>query len=134
MKIDRKRAVLHNVFALSVCAALISPALAAQIYAIDGDTIVMDGETIRLANIDAPETHQAKCDAELRLGEVAKRRMEALITSDPVTLIRGDGGRMKDKYGRSLARVIVDGHDVGEILVAEQLARPWDGRRHPWCE
>lgn len=35
--------------------------------------------------------------------------------------------------GRTLAVVWVGGQDVGEVLVAEGLARAWGGRREPWC-
>lgn len=38
---------------------------------------------------------------------------------------------MKDKYGRTLARVLVDGRDIGEILIEEGLARPSKGKREP---
>jgi len=29
--------------------------------------------------------------------------------------------------------VSAGGVDIGETLIAEGLARRWDGRRHPWC-
>ena len=41
-----------------------------------------------------------------------------------------------DKYlGRIDANVILpDGRDVGDILIKEQLARPYNGgKRHSWC-
>ena len=124
--------------ARTICAtvailAMLATSADAAPRAIDGDTIVIDGETIRVANIDTPEIRHAQCDAELRLGQVAKRRVAELIGAGTITIIRGDNGRMTDKYGRSLGRVLVDGRDVGEMLVAEGLARRWDGRRHPWC-
>lgn len=53
---------------------------------LDGDTIVLDGVHIRIANIDAPEIHHFQRDAELRLGLVAKRRMVELLNSWPVTI------------------------------------------------
>lgn len=102
---------------------------------LDGDTIVLDGVHIRIANIDAPEIHEYHCDAELRLGLVAKQRMAALLNSGPVAVHPGDpqDGRMKDRYGRTLATIEVDGRDVGEIMIAEGLARRWSGKRRPWC-
>ncbi|TPK15226.1 thermonuclease family protein [Mesorhizobium sp. B2-5-9] len=102
---------------------------------LDGDTVVLDGTHIRIANIDAPEIHHFHCDAELRLGLVAKRRMAELLDSGPVAIHPGDprDGRLKDRYGRTLATIDVDGRDVGEIMVAEGLARPWIGKRQPWC-
>ncbi|MGR6430453.1 thermonuclease family protein [Rhizobium sp. PAMB 3174] len=100
---------------------------------IDGDTIVIAGETIRIANIDTPEIHQAKCDAERRLGLVAKARMKELLASGKPVITRGDHGRMKDRYGRTLAVVSVNGSDIGDTLFNEGLARKWNGKRRPWC-
>jgi endonuclease YncB( thermonuclease family) len=39
-----------------------------------------------------------------------------------------------DPYGRVLARFMVFGVSVEDILVSEGLARPWAGRREDWCE
>jgi len=38
------------------------------------------------------------------------------------------------RYGRQLARVAVDRHDVGETLIKHGLARRWDSWRKPWCQ
>ncbi len=80
----------------------VSPVLAAP-FAIDGDTIVIDHEHIRIANIDAPEIGHPKCDAELRLGKVAQRRMAELLGSGEIAVHPGDpkDGRLKDRYGVS---------------------------------
>ncbi|TGQ95444.1 thermonuclease family protein [Mesorhizobium sp. M8A.F.Ca.ET.208.01.1.1] len=108
-------------------------ALLAAAFAIDGDTVILDGRHIRIANIDAPEIHDYKCAAELRLGLEAKARMAALLESGPLTVHEGDHGRMVDRYGRLLATIEVGGADVGEMLIAEGLARRWNGKRRPWC-
>lgn len=90
---------------------------------------------VRIANIDTPEIGRAKCDAEKRLGRVAKRRLAELMAAGEFTLHRGDpvDGRTKDRHGRTLATIEVNGRDVGEILIAEDLARPWEGKRRSWC-
>jgi endonuclease YncB( thermonuclease family) len=113
--------------------SLAGAASAASIRAIDGDTIEIDGETIRILNIDTPEIRHAQCDAERRLGQVAKQRMARLLRAGRIGIRRGDGGRMTDKYGRTLAVVDIDGVDIGEQLIAEGLARPWTGKRRSWC-
>lgn len=41
--------------------------------------------------------------------------------------------RSRDRYGRTLAYVVVDGRDLGELLVAQGLARRWTGRCQSWC-
>ncbi|GGB00840.1 nuclease [Brucella endophytica] len=103
---------------------------------IDGDTITVNRERIRIANVDAPEISRPKCDAERRLGLVAKRRLAELLAAGEPVIKRGDpdSGRIKDRYGRTLATITVNGKDVGEALISEMLARPWGGKRRSWCE
>ena len=114
---------------------LIAAFLASSLTVLDGDTFILDGEHIRIANIDAPETRDAQCDAELRLGHVAKRRLQELLSAAPPVITRGDpaDGRKKDRHGRTLAIITIAGRDAGEILIGEELARPWEGRKRPWC-
>lgn len=111
-------------------------ALLATFILVDGDTVDISGERIRIANIDTPEIHHAQCDAEKRLGEVAKRRLGELLGGGTIEVHVGDpaNGRKKDRHGRTLATISVDGNDVGLMLVSEGLAREWTGRRAPWCE
>ncbi|WP_425350303.1 thermonuclease family protein [Phyllobacterium phragmitis] len=106
-----------------------------KICALDGDTVVIGREHIRIANIDAPELRRSKCDAEKRLAVVAKRRLEELLAGARLHVNRGDPetGRTSDRYGRTLATIQVDDRDVGDILVSEGLARNWTGKRQPWC-
>jgi endonuclease YncB( thermonuclease family) len=108
--------------------------VSATIRVIDGDTVAIGAETIRILNIDTPEIRHAQCDAERRLGLVAKRRLEVLLSVGPPVVRRGDKGRMTDKYGRTIALLSVADRDIGDILVAEGLARRWAGKRQPWCD
>src|SRR4051812_37460338 len=57
---------------------------------VDGDTFWMDGEKIRIADIDAPETHPSRCAEEERLGNAATRRLQALLSAGPVRLAVAD--------------------------------------------
>lgn len=102
---------------------------------VDGDTLDIAGERIRIANIDAPEIHQAKCPDEKALGLEAKARLRQLVTGALLAISRGDplDGRLKDWRGRTLALIAVNGQDIGELLIDEGLARPWTGKRLPWC-
>jgi len=63
--------------------------------------------------------------AEHHLGMHAKARLKQLLKSGKVTLERGLG---REQYGRELARVRVDGRDVGDILMSECLAKPFNLR------
>lgn len=98
---------------------------------VDGDTIWLKGEKIRIADIDAPETHDYRCSYEMKLGDQATRRLHDLLESGAVTLESID--RDKDRYGRKLRIVLVDGTSVGDTLVAEGLARYYGNGRRPWC-
>lgn len=98
---------------------------------VDGDTFWIDGEKIRVADIDAPETHPSRCAEEARLGNAATARLQALLNAGPVTLAPAD--RDTDRYGRKLRVVMRGGKSLGGMLVDEGLARPWIGHREPWC-
>lgn len=98
---------------------------------IDGDTFRLDGESIRIADIDTPETRNFACASEQALGELATRRMRELLNAGPFELQHY--ARDTDQYGRKLRIVTRDGQSLGQILVAEGLARTWDGARHSWC-
>ena len=98
---------------------------------VDGDTFWLKGEKVRIADINAPETHSAGCAAEQTLGDRATRRLIALLNAGPFDL--AIEGRATDRYGRSLRVVRRGGHSLGGQLVSEGLAEPWRGRRSDWC-
>jgi len=99
---------------------------------VDGDTFWLEGEKIRIADINTPETYHAACEAELRRGKAATRRLVALLNEGPFILQRGK--RDRDRYGRLLRVVLRNGESLGERLIAEGLAERWTGKRGDWCE
>lgn len=101
--------------------------------AIDGDTYVCHGERIRLENIDAPELH-ARCAGELDAAKAAKLFAQHALDGAVTIEIKVYERRPRDRYGRTLARVSVDGDDLGALMIAAKLARPYHGeRRETWC-
>ena len=88
----------------------------------DGDTFrFCNGDKVRLVAasgpIDAPETSYREGRwNDPALGEKAKQRLAQLIKGG---VLDCDG---LDRYDRSLCRVTVAGQDVGDQLVAEELA------------
>lgn len=98
---------------------------------VDGDTFWYAGEKYRIADIDTPETHPARCAEEAALGAAATGRLHQWLNAGSFSLERE--GRDADRYGRKLRTVTRGGTSVGSVLVAEGLARPWEGRRRPWC-
>jgi micrococcal nuclease len=98
---------------------------------VDGDTFYIGGAKVRIAGIDAPETHDYGCGSELALGDRATAELQALLNSGAVTMTSID--RDRDRYGRLLRNVQVDGADVGETMVGDGVAREYGGGRRPWC-
>jgi micrococcal nuclease len=98
---------------------------------VDGDTFWIGGDKVRIAGIDAPETHPPRCAYEARLGEEATEKLHALLNSGAVTMTSID--RDRDVYGRMLRNVQVNGADVGEAMVGAGVAREYGGGRRPWC-
>lgn len=104
------------------------------VFVIDGDTVDDTRGRIRyrLQNIDAPETgDNARCESERRLGERAKWDAIALVRSAHTIQARPTGEI--DRYGRTLAYILIDGRDLGELLIQRGVAHPWRGRRELWC-
>jgi endonuclease YncB( thermonuclease family) len=99
---------------------------------VDGDTFWFNGERVRVADIDAPETHPPRCPAEADLGNRATERLHELLNAGPFTLQSGSSPD-EDRYGRKLRIVERNGRSLGSQLVSEGLARPWMGSRQPWC-
>jgi endonuclease YncB( thermonuclease family) len=109
--------------------------VADRVRVVDGDTLEDVGSDIvyRLVNIDTAETgSRARCSAERDLGDRATEAVRALVSHARRIELRPTG--RIDRYGRTIAFVVIDGRDMGETLMAEGLARPWRGRREPWCD
>src|SRR5687768_3149131 len=82
---------------------------------IDGDTIEIRGERIRLEGIDAFESSQLCKNAQgklYRCGQAAALALDKWIAARPVTCTHTG----RDRYDRVLARCTVSGADVGTWL------------------
>jgi micrococcal nuclease len=98
---------------------------------VDGDTFYLAGAKVRIAGIDAPETHPPRCSREARLGSETTETLQALLNSGAVTMT--GIGRNRDAYGRLLRNVTVDGRDVGQAMIAAGVAREYGRGRRSWC-
>jgi endonuclease YncB( thermonuclease family) len=115
----------------------------------DGDTIrLRDGTPVRLVGFNTPEKFEPQCSREEALGNRASARLKELVataTSTKVTLVAcsckpGTEGTKKCNYGRRCGTLTVDGRDVGQTMIAEDLAVPFicgvsgcPPTPRPWC-
>ena len=96
-----------------------------HIYVIDGDTFDLNGTRIRVAGIDAPETHPSRCPREAVLGEAATQKLAELLRGRPLWV----SGIKVDRYGRNVAVVRVKGEDVADAMIGSGLARNYEGKK-----
>lgn len=88
---------------------------------IDGDTLEIHGQRIRLQGVDAPESSQTCADPDdepWRCGQKAALALSDLIGQRPVHCVSST----KDRYGRTIAACDLDGQDLGKWLVANGWA------------
>ncbi|WP_129793409.1 thermonuclease family protein [Sphingosinicella sp. CPCC 101087] len=104
----------------------------ATVRVVDGDTLDVAGMRVRIADIDTPEIFSPRCPREAELGARATRRLRALVDEGPFELVAI--ARDEDRYGRKLRIATRGGRSLGDRLVAEGLARTYDGGpRKGWC-
>lgn len=108
----------------------------------DGDTIKVDFDfagpaifnrnvSIRILGIDTPEI-RGQCEEEKALAQKAKHWLETKLARARTVELH-DAGR--DKYFRVLGNLVIDGESVSQQLIAQGLARSYDGgHKTPWCE
>ena len=92
---------------------------------VDGDTIVVQPgsgapRTVRIRGVDTPETKKPGVPIQC-FGPEASAFTHRMLGGRRIRL--GYDVEHHDKYGRTLAAVIVDGHDYARTLLAEGYAR-----------
>lgn len=100
---------------------------------VDGDTIWIEGQNLRLQSFDTPEPHDGICGGaqEVALANRASARLLNLLNGNRFTVetfgIDGTGSR-------TLATIRIAGRDVGDFLIEERLARRWPEGDEWWCQ
>lgn len=112
---------------------------------IDGDTIVVDidlgmklcmhGVTVRLKDIDTPETRKLKdvSELEIKAGKLVKSYVEKLLLFDDKTRYISIISKTLDKYGRLESDIIIEHNNkrvnLNQYLVDEGLAIVYDNNK-----
>lgn len=112
-------ATLAGTFIFDVTAESTAP-IAGEARVIDGDTLDISGQRVRIHGIDAPESAQncARGGITWLCGQEAAKAMRALLRGSQAKCEVID----KDRYGRIVAKCFSEGRDVGEALVQYGLA------------
>lgn len=111
------RGLLVSILALLISAGVAAATLEGKVVAVtDGDTIkVLDADqvqhVIRLSGIDAPEK-------KMPFGQRSKENLSALVYGKFV----GIEGDKKDRYGRLVGKVVVNGRDVNLAQIHAGMA------------
>lgn len=89
------------------------------VYVQDGDSAVLCCDagkkfTVRLLDIDAPEKHQP-------YAEESKALLDDLLDGEPLRLL----GEKRDRYGRRLAVIQVNGKSINDMMVMSGAAWVW---------
>lgn len=120
-----------KLFALSVSFALlasVNPVMAqsftGKAEAVDGDSLMINGQMIRLFGIDAPEALQPchRGGSSWQCGIEAKNQLAMLTALGPVTC----HGRDVDAYKRVVAVCDVDGIQINQSMVESGWATAYD--------
>lgn len=83
-----------------------------QVSAVDGDTLRVGSQRIRLRGIDTPEMSELE-------GPAAKQRLEQLLQGGSIRIVP----RGRDVYDRLVADVFVNEQNVSEILRVEGFSK-----------
>lgn len=92
---------------------------------VDGDTIIVTNaegkdERVRILNIDTPESVHPT-EPEQKFGREASDFAKEYLEGQKVEIERGNPE--KDKYGRTLAYIFVDGVNFNRLMLEEGYAR-----------
>ncbi|WP_316234910.1 MULTISPECIES: thermonuclease family protein [unclassified Bradyrhizobium] len=123
----RPSAIALVCLSLSITSAL-ADGLVGRATVVDGDTIEIHGERIRLWGIDTPESDQLCRNSDSDLypcGRQAAASLAALFYAIPRPVTCSPKGQ--DQYGRTVAVCLlgIPGPDLSQWLVSKGLALDW---------
>lgn len=115
------RLLLVSILVLLSASSVVAADLVGQASIVDGDTLDIHGERIRLWGVDAPETTQLCSGRDKRpyhCGALAANTLDTVTRGKTVRCTPLD----QDRYGRVVARCAVGATDLGQMLVSRGLA------------
>ncbi|MGI9483288.1 MAG: thermonuclease family protein [Hyphomicrobiales bacterium] len=95
--------------------------IAGPVQVLDGDSLVVEGNEIRLYGIDAPEGRQMcqdKTGSQYSCGKLAARALRTLVSGSEVDCVVVT----KDRYARNVSRCIAKGKELNREMVRQGWA------------
>jgi endonuclease YncB( thermonuclease family) len=105
-----------------------------KIEVLDGDTLIFEGQVLRIRGIDAPEVGPwAKCWAEAALGGASRNELESLLKGQRDKTWKLSNPSQPDARGSITANLVTDrGDDVSDSMIVYGYAAKTDGTWN-WC-
>ncbi|MEQ8784213.1 MAG: thermonuclease family protein [Roseibium album] len=122
-----KKKMKHVILAATLMLAQLTVAATAGVTVLDGDTLNVNGQSVRLNGIDAPETGQLckkKDGGNWACGKVATKHLQKLVRGNRVSCEH----REFDQYGRSIGVCYANGVELNAAMIEAGLA--WSFRRY----
>src|SRR5437870_2781248 len=113
----RARGLFSLIFALLSLPALAGEPLEGTASVIDGDTIEIHGQRIRLHGIDAPESRQECTRSDGTTWRCGQQAALALSNRIGRSVVRCDA-RGRDRFGRVISVCLKDTEDLNRWMVA----------------
>jgi endonuclease YncB( thermonuclease family) len=123
--------------AVDIAMAYVRPAHEGQrvLTVVDGDTAVVfrpgfGYENARLIGFDTPEL-RSRCLQEFWMAQTAKAHLHWLLWTSETVEVHGS---RRDRYGRPLVALMLDGRKLAPLMISTGMARPYNGGiRQGWC-
>ncbi|MEX0763995.1 MAG: thermonuclease family protein [Nitrosopumilaceae archaeon] len=81
---------------------------------IDGDTIKVDGKSVRLALASTPELNQP-------MGQAAKKYIQEICPIGSTVTVDEDNGQTQGSYGRIVAKVTCNGVNLNQAIIEKLI-------------
>jgi endonuclease YncB( thermonuclease family) len=139
LKIIHQRNILETIAFNEITEPIYSFDIAKVIKVYDGDTFTIAAWydeciyafSVRLYGIDCPEIRGGTIETKKKALEskqfVIDKILNKVINIDVLSNRKIDGKKIKEKYGRLLARVIVDGEDLAIMMINKGLGVIYNG-------
>jgi len=85
-----------------------------EVRVVDGDTVVLDGERVRIFGLDCPERRDPG-------GPAATAKLGEILAGKEIWIKR----RGQDRYKRTVAKLFVDGRDVACLMIMAGVCREY---------